>query len=128
MSRLIYTFENAETQPNKTNDQPPPYEGQLEVQVQDQSGKPLSGVAVQIVRMRDNNLMYDLVTDEDGKTKRVTLTTPAVTTEFGQNSIVFYTNYMITLNAPGYYTIIYDHISIYQGSTMILILKIYKAR
>ncbi len=127
MSRLIYTFENTDVQPDKKTDPPPPNQGELEVHVQDQSGKPLSGVRVQIVRMRDNELMYDLTTDSSGKTRRVTLSTPLLVTEYGQNSVVFYTNYMITLNAPGYYTIIYDHASIYQASIMILILTLYKA-
>lgn len=128
MSRLIYTFENTEAQPSKTNAPPPENQGQLEVHVQSDTGKNLSGVDVQIVRMRDNNLMYNLVTDSSGKTRRVTLPTPDVETEYGQNSVVLYTNYMITLNYPGYYTVIYDHVSIYQGSTMILILTIFTAK
>lgn len=128
MSRLIYTFENAEAPPNKANEPPPANQGELEVHVQDQDGRALSGVHVQIVRMRDNNLMYDLTTDGSGKTKRVFLSTPPLETEYGQNSVVLYTNYMITLNLPGYYTIIYDHVSIYQASIMILILTLYKAK
>ena len=128
MNRLIYTFENAEAQPSKTNEPPPPNQGLLEVHVQDEKGRSLSGVHIQIVRMRDNNLMYDLTTDNNGKTRRVTLPTPLAETQYGQNSVVLYSNYMITLNMPGYYTIIYDHISIYQGSIMVLTLTIYTAK
>lgn len=128
MSRLIYTFENADARSNKANVPPPINQGELEIHVQDEKGRSINGVHVQIVRMRDNDLMYDLTTDDSGKTKRVTLPTPLQVTEYGQNSVVFYTSYMITLNYPGYYTIIYDHVSIYQGSIIVLTLTIYTAK
>ena len=128
MTTLIYTFDNNEKKPSGPGDPPRQNMGQLEVHVQSKTGQNLSGAAVQIVRMRDNNLMYDLTTDGSGKTKRVSLFTPASPTSYGQNSVVPYANYEITLNLPGYYTTIYDHVSVYDGSTMVLYLVLYPAR
>jgi hypothetical protein len=121
-----------EQQQTKPQSQTPPAqdrlenEGYLELQIKSQTGENVSGAKVQIVRERDNNLMFDLTTDTNGRTRRVTLPTPEVATSYGQTGEVFYTNYMIMLNYPDHSTTIYRSISIYVGSTSVLTLVLYR--
>lgn len=125
---LTYTFENVPQDKNLfkgAHVSGPLNEGYLTIKVLSENGEALSGAKVLIIRQSSNTLMHTLYTDQSGNTELVALPTPAQRMPYEDTGRVYYSNYEITLNAPGYNTTIYRSVSVYPGSTSALTLLMF---
>ena len=80
--------------------------GTLLVQVTLANGAiPMAGASVQVFRAgSDGEPIATLITDRSGRTKRITLPTPAAEYSQSHSNVRPYANYDIKVELPGYYT------------------------
>ena len=96
--------------------------GYLVVQVTTASSAiPLEGAAVRISRDETSAeaLLFELRTARDGRTERVTLPAPVRTTSLTPNTEAVFSAYNIEVSAPGYTSVVYNHVPIFDGITAI---------